>query len=71
MRKMRLVKKWGICILSMVLLVMSIRFDVSAASFDDVNSDSMFFKQSTSYTCTLASAAMMVRRAALLNGNNF
>ena len=70
MRKMRLVKKWGICILSMVLLVMSIRFDVSAAAFDDVNSDSMFFKQSTSYTCTLASAAMMVRRAALLNGNS-
>lgn len=70
MRKMKRVKKWGICILSIVLLTMSIRFDVSAASFDDVNSDSMFFKQSTSYTCTLASAAMMVRRAALLNSNS-
>ena len=69
MSQMKRVKKWCVCMLSIVLLVMSIRFDVSAATFDDVNSDSMFFKQSTSYTCTLASAAMMVRRAALLNGN--
>ncbi len=43
---------------------------VHAASFSDINKSTMFFKQNTSSTCTLASAAMLVRRAALLNGNS-
>lgn len=41
-----------------------------AASFSEINDSTMFFKQNTSSTCTLASAAMLVRRAALLNGNS-
>lgn len=41
-----------------------------AASFSDINDSTMFFKQNTSSTCTLASVAMLVRRAALLNGNS-
>lgn len=64
------VKKWGICMLTIVFMVISIRCEAFAATFDDINSDSMFFKQNTSYTCTLASAAMMVRRAAFINGSS-
>lgn len=41
-----------------------------AASFSDINNSTMFFKQNTSSTCTLSSAAMLVRRAALLSGNS-
>lgn len=70
MRQKKHVKKCGIYMLTILMLVISIRCEVSAATFDDINSNSMFFKQNTSYTCTLASAAMMVRRASLLNGNN-
>lgn len=43
---------------------------VKAASFLDINTSTMFFKQNTSNTCTLSSAAMLVRRASLLNGNS-
>ncbi len=41
----------------------------SAATFDDINKSSVFFKQQEANTCTLASATMLVRRAAILNGN--
>ncbi len=36
----------------------------------NINDDEVFLKQQTSYTCTLASAAMMLRRRAILNGNS-
>ena len=39
-----------------------------AADFDDLNVDSVFLKQQTSITCTLASAAMMLRRTAICAG---
>lgn len=58
-------------ILALVLAIGVIPSEkVYAASFSDINQDIMFFKQNTSSTCTLASAAMLVRRAALLNGNS-
>lgn len=45
-------------------------FEVMAAgaTADQINDDEMFFKQSVGGTCTLAANAMMVRRAARLNG---
>lgn len=58
-------------ILVLILIIGIIPLEkVHAASFSDINNSTMFFKQNTSITCTLSSAAMMVRRAALLNGNS-
>lgn len=37
----------------------------SAATYDDLNSDDVFLKQQTAITCTLASAAMLMRRTAI------
>ena len=41
-----------------------------AATIDELNQPGMFLKQQTSYTCTLVSAVMMVRRAALADGDS-
>lgn len=40
-----------------------------AANFEDLNQPAVFLKQERSGTCTLASSAMMLRRAALLRGD--
>ncbi len=40
-----------------------------AASFDDINQDNVFVMQQMRGTCTLASATMMLRRAAMLSGD--
>ena len=40
-----------------------------AATFDDINQSEVFLKQQGKSTCTLSSAAMMMRRAAMLQGN--
>lgn len=42
---------------------------VSAASFSQINRSSVFLKQPSGGLCTLTSAVMLVRRAAMLNGN--
>lgn len=39
-----------------------------AATYEEINQDQVFLKQEQRGTCTLASTAMMLRRAALLNG---
>ncbi len=39
-----------------------------AIGFDDLNDDEVFLKQQTSITCTLSSAAMMMRRTAIVAG---
>ncbi len=39
------------------------------ATFNDINADEVFIKQSRRGTCTLASATMVMRRAAMLNGD--
>ncbi len=41
----------------------------NAATFSQINADSVFVDQQTSYTCTLASNVMMLRRAALMLGD--
>ncbi len=43
---------------------------ISAATFEDINQSSMFVKQQSSDTCTLASNVMMLRRTAMLNGDS-
>lgn len=40
-----------------------------AATFDQINSDEVWLEEAESGTCTLTAATMMVRRAALLNGD--
>lgn len=40
-----------------------------AATFDDINQSSVFLNQQGRSTCTLVSSAMMMRRAAILQGN--
>lgn len=47
-----------------LLLIFCISATSYAATFEDLNEPEMFFKQHTDYTCTLASATMMIKRAA-------
>ena len=44
-------------------------FKANAATLSDINSSSVFLKQSTSGTCTLTAVTMMLRRTALALGN--
>lgn len=67
--KQKWFKKISFSVLTFLMSVMLIKGGAMAATFNDINADNMFFKQNTSTTCTLSSAAMLVRRAALLNGN--
>ena len=58
-------------LLSTVMVISFITINstsVSAATFQDINQSSVFLKQQTNYTCTLSSAAMMVRRASMMAG---
>ena len=41
----------------------------SYVTFDQLNADSVFLKQSQPHVCTLTSNAMMIRRAAMLSGD--
>lgn len=63
--------KQRLCFLLLLFSIVAAVFPISikAASFDEVNAPEMFLKQETNYTCTLSSAAMMMRRAALLNND--
>lgn len=53
------------CILLLVPVSSLTGVQVFAADFDDLNVSSVFLKQQTSVTCTLSSAAMMLRRTAI------
>ena len=55
---------------ALILFVATCKCDIKAATFYDINSGNMFFKQNTNVTCTLSSAAMLVRRTALMSGNS-
>ncbi len=58
-------------VLSVVLLFSVLTLTsipANAATFSDINSSSVFVKQQTNYTCTLASAVMLVRRASMMAG---
>jgi hypothetical protein len=64
--------RWGmaVCLLVCTILTNTTGSSTRAATFDEVNQDSVFLKQASgSNTCTLVAAAMMVRRAAMMNGN--
>lgn len=52
-----------------VLLLAALATTASAATYEALNQDEVFLKQEQRGTCTLASTAMMLRRAALLNGD--
>lgn len=57
--------------LIMVFIVAPSAFvGVNAATFEDINQPSVFVKQQTNYTCTLASAVMVVRRASMMAGKS-
>ena len=43
---------------------------VDAASFSEINQSSVFIKQQTSTTCTLASNVMLLRRTAMMRGDS-
>lgn len=58
-----------------LLILLSVMFSApigrlysSAASFADINKPEVFLKQKTSVTCTLSSAAMLMRRTAIAAG---
>ncbi len=52
-------------------LFMGAGSSAAAATFDDINQDDVFFKQEAgSSTCTLVSATMLIRRAAMMNGDD-
>lgn len=62
------------CIVSIFLIILTVLTPVgvfssaitaSAATYKDLNADNVFLKQKTSVTCTLASAAMLMRRTAI------
>ena len=66
-------KRISIIIIAVLLLfgvVVPDSNNVNAATFSQINENTMFFLQQSSVTCTLASAAMMVRRASRLNGSS-
>lgn len=60
-----------VCLLAAILLQVSPVKAESKASvtFEQLNASEVFLKQSQAGVCTLTSAAMMVRRAAMLSGN--
>ena len=43
--------------------------NVHAATFNDINQSDVFLKQTESRTCTLVAATMIIRRAAILQGD--
>ncbi len=52
-----------------ILLLTALFPAAFAASFEDINQPEVFLKQERNGTCTLASSAMMLRRAAMLRGD--
>lgn len=54
---------------SAAIMTPFISFTANAATFAQINADSVFVDQQTAYTCTLASNVMMLRRAALMLGD--
>ena len=66
--KYRMISLALCCVMTVTSLIGGI--SVQAATFEEINQSSVFLKQPTgSNTCTLVSATMLVRRAAMLNGN--
>ena len=69
-------KKWML-LLSLVLMIVIVNCGQAQAAektatkditFEELNDENVFIKQSRRGTCTLASSAMIMRRAAMLAG---
>lgn len=69
-------KKWML-LLSLVLMIVIVNCGQAQAAeetatkditFEELNDENVFIKQSERGTCTLASSAMIMRRAAMLAG---
>ena len=60
----------GMIAVSAFTFVPPLSQNADAASFSQVNASSVFVKQQTSYTCTLASNVMLLRRTALMRGDS-
>ena len=65
---MKIIRKI-ILLIIVVILLYNGNSNAKAATFDDINQSEVFLKQQGKSTCTLSSAAMMMRRAAMLQGN--
>lgn len=66
---MKLLRKLSVGLLTALISIFCFSFVSGAVSFDELNSSEVFLKQTQNDTCTLASAAMLVRRAAYASGN--
>lgn len=72
-------RKWIVLLGLLAVIVMLNCGEVQAAekaakdnvniTFEELNDEEVFIKQSRRGTCTLASSAMIIRRAAMLSGN--
>ncbi|MBR3289308.1 MAG: hypothetical protein IKI63_00865, partial [Clostridia bacterium] len=74
MKKQSKIRKLLALVLTLTMTVMMFlslfSLAASAATFEDINKSEVFVKQQTDYTCTLAAAVMLVRRAAMMSGNS-
>jgi len=52
-----------------VIMLLALMPSAMAATVEEINQDEVFLKQERSGTCTLASTAMMLRRTAMLRGD--
>ncbi len=59
----------GVITVSAAAMISTNINQAEAISFSQINQSSVFVKQQESFTCTLASNVMMLRRAAMLNGD--
>jgi hypothetical protein len=59
--------------LNMILVINSYGLSdkVKAATFDDINLDSLFVKQQDAVTCTLACSVMLLRRVAIMTNSDW
>ena len=66
---MKKIKRISLLIISFVIIYGCVCTS-KAATFDDINQNNVFLNQQGRSTCTLVSSAMMMRRAAILQGNS-
>ena len=69
-RIMQIGNRSAVLFLTLCLALTLLPTTALATTTTNINDSSVFIKQSTNYTCTLASATMMLRRGAILDGNS-
>ena len=71
MKKTNKILSVFLALLMVISIIPMASITVSAATFADINQSNVFLKQAEgSVTCTLVASTMMVRRAAMMNGNS-